>query len=301
MKGEVRHTLHDWVTDLQGTSFESAVRMQPARKSRLAVCEISTYRWTFEEDVFRYRQLGFDSIGIWRYKLNEFGEEKAVELLTENQMSVSSLHWAGGFTGGDGRTFRESMFDALDAIDVAANLNAGCLVILTGSRGGHTRNHARRILTKALTELGEAAMAKNIQLAVEPMHVGCAHDWTFLTELPATLDIISEIGNPNVGIVFDCYHMAHDPNVVYWLPEIVPSIRLVQMGDSKATPMGEQNRCMLGEGSLPLPEIVRTLEANDYQGVYEIELLGEDIEHIEYRDILDQAGSTLRGWLMPVS
>ena len=263
----------------------------------MAVCEISTFRWTFEEDVFRYRQLGFDSIGIWRYKLHEFGEDKAVELLAENQMNVSSLHWAGGFTGGDGRTFKESMLDALDAIDIAANLNADCLVILTGSRGGHTRNHARRILKKALSELGEAAMAKNIQLAVEPMHVGCAQDWTFLTELPSTLDMIAEIGNPNIGIVFDCYHMAHDPNVVHWLPELVPTIRLVQMGDSKATPMGEQNRCLLGEGSLPLPEIVQTLEANQYTGVYEIELLGEDIEHIEYQDILDRAGSTLRTWL----
>ena len=274
--------------------------MQPARKSRLAVCEISTYRWTFEEDVFRYRQLGFDSIGVWRYKLHEFGEAKAVEFLAEHEMSVSSLHWAGGFTGGDGRTFRESMIDAFDAIDIAANLHAGCLVVLTGSRGGHTRNHANRILKKALSELGEAAMARNIQLAVEPMHVGCAHDWTFLTELPGTLDIIAEINNPNVGIVFDSYHMAHDPNVIYWLPELVPRIRLVQMGDSKATPMGEQNRCMLGEGSLPLHEIVQTLEANNYNGVYEIELLGEDIEHIEYHDILARAGSTMRTWLEPV-
>ncbi len=271
--------------------------MQPALKSRLSVCEVSTYRWTFEEDVFRYRQLGFDSLGVWRYKLQEFGEEKAVELLSENQMSVSSLHWAGGFTGGDGRTFRESMLDALDAIEVAASLNAGCLVVLTGSRGGHTRSHARRILKNALTEMGEAAIARNIQLAVEPMHVGCAQDWTFLTELPATLDIIADLGNPNVGIVFDCYHMAHDPNVVHWLPGLVPLIRLVQVGDSKATPMGEQNRCQLGEGVLPLPEIVRTLEANQYQGVYEIELMGEDLEHIEYSDILDRAGAAMRSWL----
>lgn len=271
--------------------------MQPARKSRLAVCEISTYRWTFEEDVFRYRQLGFDAMGVWRYKLQEYGEEKAIELLSENQMKVSSLHWAGGFTGGDGRTFRESMFDALDAIEVAANLKAGCLVILAGSRGGHTRNHARRILKKALSELGEAAMACNVQLAVEPMHIGCAQDWTFLTELPMTLDILADIANPNIGIVFDSYHMAHDPNVFDWIPALVPSIRLVQMGDSKVAPMGEQNRCLLGEGALPLAKIVHALESNDYAGVYEIELMGEEIEHIDYEDILDRSAETLESWL----
>ncbi len=63
-------------------------------------------------------------------------------------------------------------------------------------------------------------MALNIQLAVEPMHVGCAQDWTFLTELPATLDTLAELANPNVGLVFDCYHMAHDPDVILWLPEL---------------------------------------------------------------------------------
>lgn len=275
--------------------------MQSARKSRLAISEVSTYRWTFEEDVFRYRKLDFDTMGVWRYKLHEYGEEKAVELLAENQMNVSSLHWAGGFTGGDGRSFRESMIDALEAIEVAASLNAGCLVLFTGSRGGHTRNHAKRILKKALTELGEAAIGCKVQLAVEPMHVGCAFDWTFLTELPTTLDIIADIGNPNIGIVFDCYHMAHDPNIVHWLPELVPSIRLVQMGDSKSAPIGEQNRCLLGEGSLPLGQIVQTLESNHYQGHYEIELMGEDIEHIEYEEILDRSAATLRSWLTPVS
>lgn len=273
--------------------------MQPEEKSRLAIYEISTYRWTFEEDVFRYRQLGYDAMGVCRYKLQEFGEEKAVELLHEHQMQVSSLHWAGGFTGADGRTFRESLMDGLDAIEVAASLNAGCLVILAGSRGGHTRSHARRILKKALSELGEAAMACGVQLAVEPMHIGCAQDWTFLTEFPTTLDIIGELGKPNIGIVFDCYHMAHDPNVIHWLPELVPSIRLVQMGDSKAAPMGEQNRCLLGEGSLPLSEIVRTLEAQHYQGVYEIELMGEDIEHFDYEDVLNRSANAMRSWLCP--
>ncbi len=36
-----------------------------------------------------------------------------------------------------------------------------------------------------------------------------------------------------------------------WLDEIVPSVRLVQLGDAKHAPMGEQNRCLLGHGFLP--------------------------------------------------
>ena len=254
--------------------------------SRMAVSELSTYRWSFEEDVLRYKEHGFDAIGVWRPKLSDCGESKGRELLLDQKMKVSSLNWAGGFTGSDGSTFKEALHDALDAIDVAAQLEADCLVILAGSRSGHTRNHAKRLLAQALKILAEAAQAVGIQLAVEPMHIGCAHEFTFLTSVPDTLDVISGIGNSNCGIVFDCYHMAQDPNVIDWLPSIVPFIRLVQLGDSKRAPMGEQNRCLLGEGNVPLAGLVSTIEQYGYEGFYEVELLGEDVDHYDYGDIL---------------
>ena len=257
--------------------------------SRMAVSELSTYRWSFEEDVLRYKEHGFGAIGVWRPKLSDCGEAKGRELLVDQQMKVSSLNWVGGFTGSDGRSFRESLHDALDAIDVASQLEADCLVVLAGSRSGHTRNHAKRILAQALKVLAEAAQAVGIQLAVEPMHIGCAHDFTFLTSVPDTLDVISGIGRSNCGIVFDCYHMAQDENAMDWLPSIVPYIRLVQLGDAKRAPMGEQNRCMLGDGFVPLPSIVQTIERYGYEGYYEVELLGEDVEHYEYHEILSQS------------
>ncbi len=264
--------------------------------SRLAVSEISTYRWSFEEDVLRYKEHGFTAVGVWRPKLSDCGEAKGRELLLESGMKASSLNWAGGFTGNDGRTFSEAMHDALDAVDVASQLGADCLVVLAGSRSGHTRNHAKRILKKALSELAEAAQAVGIQLAVEPMHVGCAQEFTFLTSVPDTLDVIAAIGRSNCGIVFDSYHMAQDKNAIDWLPSIVPFIRLVQLGDSKRVPMGEQNRCLLGHGKLPLPAIVQTIEQYGYQGFYEVELLGEDVEHFDYSEVLAASFQTVKSY-----
>lgn len=257
--------------------------------SRLSISELSTYRWTFEEDVFRYRQHGFGAIGIWRPKLSDCGEAKGKELLIEQEMKVSSLSWAGGFTGSDGRSFRDAMHDALDAVQIAAEIEASCLVILAGSRSGHTRNHAKRILSRALNDLAEAALAVGLQIAVEPMHMGCAHDFTFLTTIPDTLDVITSVGQSNCGIVFDSYHMAQDQNALDWLPSIVPWIRLVQLGDARTSPLGEQNRCLLGDGKLPLHAIVNTIERHGYNGFYEVELIGEDVEHVEYVEILDRS------------
>ena len=56
-----------------------------ARMLRLSVSELSTFRWSFEEDVLHYHAAGFEAIGIWRPKLSDYGEEKGFELVLEHQ------------------------------------------------------------------------------------------------------------------------------------------------------------------------------------------------------------------------
>jgi sugar phosphate isomerase/epimerase len=271
---------------------------QPGRVlERLSVSELSTYRWSFEEDVLQYRALGFRALGIWRAKLSDYGEEKAIELIREHQLFVSSMQWVGGFTGSDGRSFRDAMYDALDAIDLASRFGTKTLVVLTGSRSGHTRNHARKLLVRALTELSEAGRAVGVDLAVEPMHAGCAEEWTFLTSLPQTLDLVGDVGQPNLGIVFDCYHMAQEEAMIHWLPSVVPLVKLVQLGDAKGAPMGEQNRCLLGHGLIPLPVIIQTFESGGFAGYYEVELIGQEVEHLSYQSVLQQTRVAAEGWL----
>ena len=53
---------------------------------------------------------------------------------------------------------------------------------------------------------------------------------------------------------------------------------MVQLGDARRPPAGEQNRCRLGEGVVPLAEIVAALKAGGYDGYYDVELLGEELE-----------------------
>ncbi|MCE2809789.1 MAG: sugar phosphate isomerase/epimerase family protein [Planctomycetota bacterium] len=267
--------------------------MEKPWSQRLSVLELSTMRWSFEDDVVRYRDHGYRAIGIWREKLADFGETKGRELLDELGMSVSSLHWAGGFTGFEGRSHTESLCDALDAVHTAAELQADCLVILAGSRAGHTRSHVRRLLVSALKEVAQAASVLGVELALEPMHSGCARDFSFLTDIPETLEVLAQIDQNNLGIVFDCYHMAQDPRVIQRLPEIIPHIRLVQCGDSKAAPSGSQNRCLLGHGRVPIAPIIQTIEKGGYQGYYEVELIGEDVEDYDYDQLLESSHQTL--------
>ncbi|MCH5375280.1 MAG: sugar phosphate isomerase/epimerase [Planctomycetes bacterium] len=254
--------------------------------AHLSMNEITTFRWSFEEDVENYRAAGIDAIAIWRQKLSDFGEEKGQELLDEAGLNVSALLWAGGFTGSDGRTFRESVDDALEAVQLASDLRAGCLILYSGARAGHTHNHARRLFRNALKEMAPLAVDRRVALAIEPMHAGCASEWTFLTCLEDTLDLIDSVDCPRVQLAFDVYHLGQDPAVLDRLPGLVPRLALVQLGDAHHAPNGEQNRCRLGEGRLPLREMIETLKSAGYEGYYDVELMGEDLDNADYRDLL---------------
>ena len=117
---------------------------------RFSANEFTTMRWSFDDDVRNYLEAGFDGIGVWRQKLADFGEEKGAELLADSGLPVTSLFWVGGFTGSDGRSFNESVADALEALQLANLLGARNLVVHSGPRHGHTRNHSRRLLTDAI-------------------------------------------------------------------------------------------------------------------------------------------------------
>jgi sugar phosphate isomerase/epimerase len=258
--------------------------------------EMTTYRWSFEEDVRHYVAAGYRAMWVWRQKLSDFGEEKGVELLADAQLGVSSLLWAGGFTGSEGRSFKESVQDASEAIRLAGHMKAACLVVYTGGRGGHTRNHARRLIRSALSELSAIAAEAGVTLALEPMHPGCAAEWTFLTNVADTLEVLDALGSPHVKLVLDTYHLCQGNDNLDPLAQLVPHVALVQMGDAKQPPSGEQNRCRLGEGTVPLGEIVRCLTQAGYDGYYEVELLGEELEADDYASLLSHSRQMFDQW-----
>jgi sugar phosphate isomerase/epimerase len=255
----------------------------------LSINEMTTFRWSFEEDVTRYHAAGIQAIGVWRQKLADYGEEKGIELLAHSGMAVSNLLWAGGFTGSDGHSYQEGLADAKEALHLAAALNTKHLVIYSGSRNGHTQNHARRLFTSALGELLPLAEELQIVLAVEPMHAGCAAGWTFLTTLDEALSLVQAIGSPYLKLAFDTYQMGHEPEVVDKIGQIAPHIGIVHLGDSKCPPDREQNRQHLGDGILPLRCIVKALRQAGYTGYYDVELIGEEIENCDYCRLLESA------------
>ena len=252
----------------------------------LSICELTTYRWSFEVDVQHYAAAGIDGIGVWRHKLSDYGEKQGCTLLAEHRLKVSSLFWAGGFTGNGDHSHQESVEDACDALGIAATLNAGCLIVHSGARAMHTQNHVRRLLYSALDKLLPLAEQLQVAVALEPMPAVAGADWTFLSNWEDAAALVTRYNTPALRLVLDTYYWGLDPLLEAQLPRLVPHLALVQLADSKSPPTREPNRCRLGEGKVPLAGIVRALDQAGYRGEYEIELMGEEIEITDYSDLL---------------
>jgi sugar phosphate isomerase/epimerase len=261
----------------------------------LSMNETTTFRWSFEEDVANYAAAGIKGIGIWRQKLSDCGQRRAAELLREHGMTASHLFWAGGFTGSEGHNHDECIEDSSEALRMAAALGAKVLIVCSGARAGHTSNHARRLVVMGLKELAPLAEELGVVMAIEPMHPGCAAECTFINSLKEAEEILNCVDSPFVKMVLDTYHLGQCDKLIDRIPEIAPRVALVQLGDAKAPPSGEQNRCRLGEGNIPLRKITCALRKAGYDGFFDVELLGEDIEAIDYRALLEHAKDAFAG------
>jgi sugar phosphate isomerase/epimerase len=257
--------------------------------------EVTTFRWSLEDDVRRYVAAGFEGIGVWRRKLADYGEEAGVDLIAESGLRVTNLAWAGGFTGSDGRTLEESVQDAAHALRLAGALGAGCLVVYPGGRNNHILSHAERLLRGAIEQLLEYAADVEVAIALKPLHPACAMDWTFLTDLESTVAFVEQFDSPFLKLAFDSYHFGHDRSALANLAEIVPHLGIVQLGDRAAPHSIDQDRWPPGTGSLKLVELVDGLLDAGYVGDFDVELIGETIEYGCYDTVLQQSQEFWRG------
>lgn len=261
-----------------------------------AISELTTFRWELADELDQLPRHGFESLSIWRTKLSDLGLERAKALLRQAGLRVSSLQWAGGFTGSDGRSFLDSVEDALEAIDTAAEIGADVLVIHSGCRSGHTRGHAHRLLADALDILAPEALARGVTLAVKPMHPAAAAGCDFLNDLGHAKRWVERFDHPAVRLSLDLWQFGHDPLLPALLAELVPLTAVVQVADCRGLPSADRERLPPGYGTLRLGALVTALVEQGYTGAFEFEIIGEAIEALGYDKVLKQARLAADAW-----
>ena len=260
-------------------------------RPRLAVHQVTTFRWSLPQDVIGFQEAGVEAIGLWRSKLIDFGEERAIDLILESGLAVSSLSWAGGFTGMCGWSFEDSLDDAREALHVARAVGAECLTLVSGPRAGHTRNHARRLFVEALQRLADDAIRLGVKLGVEPMRRRFARNWTFLHTIDDTLRVLDEAGTPGAGMVVDTSQLRAEPRLLERIPEIADRVVGVQLNDWRGGSASENDGCLPGDGATPAARIMHAFVKCGYRGFFEVESWSDDLWRSNYVETLQDCRS----------
>jgi len=245
---------------------------------RASISERTTFRWDLAEELDALGQVGFEALSVWRPKLSDLPLGEARRMLDAAGVRVSSLQWAGGFTGSDGRTFRESLTDASEAICDAAELGSDVLLVHTGCRGGHTLGHARRLVQEALERLAPIAEEHGVRLALKPTHPAASSGCGFFTELFDAWQFVEAIGQPSVGLALDLWHFGGQSGLLSLLPAICSRLMVVSLADCRGAPTADHERLAPGDGTLPLGRLVTALADAGFAGDVEFEFVAKPVD-----------------------
>lgn len=264
----------------------TSVRTRLLSRRRWGINQMTTLRWSFEEDLRHYRSAEIARIGLSRMKISECGQRRAARLLRESGLSCSSLSWAGWFTGSNGFDYRESIDDATEAIETASEIGAPLVTLVTGGRGVFTPGHSHNLVVESLKNLGEKANRSGIRLAVQPMHKKFSRTTSLVSDIAEGLSLVKRVDHPNVGLVIDLFAMGPAESFFELLPEAVPFTFLVSLSDSPENPSDEYDRVPLGQGVLPVIPTILKLEQAGYSGEYEYQSLSEMTWKMDYEGVI---------------
>lgn len=254
--------------------------------ARLSLNQMTTPRWCLEEDLENYSDAGLSAIGLNWQKFDDEALAAEVDRIRRSRLKVSSLGWCGGFTGGGGQSFPESMIDARRKLRIARQIDAQALVVIPGVQFTHIRSHAMRLAMQAVKELCDAAADCDVRIALQPMATLFFKNWSFLNRLDETLKILDRVNCPSAQLCFGTYHLWKEPRLLEMLPQIVDRIAVVQLSDWREPPRSENDRLLPGDGTIPLREIITALEQAGYQGMYEVEVWSRDLWKMEHHELV---------------
>ncbi|MGW8381048.1 sugar phosphate isomerase/epimerase family protein [Streptomyces sp. ODS28] len=249
--------------------------------SRFSINQQTVKQLALPELVAECGRLGVGAVGLWREPVREFGLEKAARLVRDAGMTVTSLCRGGFFTAEDPGERRRALEDNRAALDEAAALGTGVLVLVSGGLPAGSRDlaGARERVADALAELAPYAAERGVRLAIEPLHPMYAADRCVVSTLGQALDLAGRFPAEQVGVTVDTYHLWWDERVPEQLARAGAGgrIALFQLADW-VTPLPEGvlvGRGQLGDGAVPLREFRETVDAAGYAGPVEVELFNE--------------------------
>ena len=226
----------------------------------------------FEANVAKLAGFGYDGVELAVREPAKLDVANVKRVLDKHKLQVPAIGTGQAyveehlsFTDPDVSVREQAIARVKTHIDLAREF--GALVIIGLIRGMVQKNvapeQAHAWLLEAIRNLAQAAHAKNVRLAIEPIN---RYETNLLNGVTDALALIEEIGAPNVGVLYDTFHAnIEEPRIEIGMMVCRSRLFHVHIADS--------NRWYPGAGHTDFGRVISTLRAMKYDGWVSAEIL----------------------------
>jgi sugar phosphate isomerase/epimerase len=241
---------------------------------RVAIHQFSTGTLTFAEELELWTDLGVANVGLVPAKLAPVGWDAAVTAITERALHVTSMFGGTFFDLRAPDSWSTSQQELASTLEWSARLGVGCVYVVPGRAGGLPWEELFDNFRSAIAPSVTYAAELGVRLAFEP----CAQirtDISFVNQLGDAIDLAEATG---LGILVDFAANWMQRGLAQRFLEARDHIALVQVSDFAIGSLLTPDRRVPGDGDLPLRTLLEQVLATGYEGPFELEVFGPEVE-----------------------
>jgi len=150
------------------------------------------------------------------------------------------------------------------------------ILFITGPTGDLSDQEARARVVAGMRTLAAEARALGLRIGIEPMREANRPRWTIVCSLAETLDLLDEVGDDEVGIIFDTWHMWDSEDVYGMIGVAADRIHGVQIADYRDPTRSSMDRVAAGQGIAGIDRLVQEFRSAGFDGWYDLEIFSDD-------------------------
>ena len=259
--------------------------------SKLCVHTLTTKPWNIETCIKKYSAAGIQAITIWRNVLENKNLKEVKSILDDYGMTVVSLARGGFFPSVDTVKRQDAIDDNLWAIEQASAVGAPSIVLVCGADGRQSLEKSREQIAEGIVHILPLAQSSDVKLSIEPLHPMYAGDRSAINTIKQANDMVEMINSDWVGVAVDVYHLWWDPSL---RTEI---IRCAGMNKLFAFHVCDWNipttdllndRGLMGDGCINVPEIRSWVEDAGFSGFNEVEIFSDKYWAMDQNQYLEK-------------
>ena len=262
---------------------------------RLCIHTITTKSWDIETAAKKFAAAGAKGITVWRDTYAGRDIAATGRMLREHDLSIVSTCRGGFFPGATAAERQTAIDDNRRAIAEAHELGSPLVVLVCGAVPGQSLEDSRKQIADGIAAVLPDCEATGVKLGIEPLHPMYADSRSAVNTLGQANDMCEQLASPFVGVAADVYHLWWDPNLEAEIARCgkIGALFSFHVCDWRSPTIDFLNdRGLMGEGVINIPQIRGWVEDAGFRGFNEVEVFSDRLwamDQDEYLDLIVKA------------